>query len=220
MSVKTQMKRAVDWLRQGHHGTASRHEWWAVLLVVAALVVIYQLFIRWWLDAQLYAMMNQFVNVELLGYGALNWLGYLRDFIQSVVVLPAVLLINWLLLIVGVRRLHALGFRVFFYPWLLMLPVALDVLKPAADLLFSAAASNADGPLNERASAGMLLLLHWAGQLCMLFGVVCRMTVVLTYLFPLGVLRTCSRRNARFFRCGVVVVFGLLALCMASSMRW
>lgn len=220
MSIKTQMKRAMNWLRQGDHGTATRHEWWSVLLVVAAVVVIYQLFIRWWLDAQLYAIMNQFVNAEFLGYGELNWLGYLHDFIQAVVILPAVLVLNWLLLIVGMRRLHALGLRVLFYPWLLMLPVALDVLKPAVDLLFSAAASNADGTRNESASAGMLLFLHWAGQLCMLFGVVCRMTVVLTYLFPLGVLRTCSRRNARFFRSGVVVVVALLALCMASGMRW
>ena len=85
MRVKTQMRRAVNWLRQGHHGTASRHEWWAVLLVVTALVVIYQLFIRWWLDAQLYTMMNQFFNVESLDYGELNRLGYLQDFIHAVV---------------------------------------------------------------------------------------------------------------------------------------
>lgn len=128
------------------------------------MVVIYQLFIRSWLDARLY--------------------------------------------------------RVFFYPWLLMFPVALDVLKPAADMLFSVAASNADGTLNENAPAVMLHLLHWAGLLCMLFGVVCRMTLVLTYAFSLGFLCTCSRRNARFFRCGVVVVFGLLTLCMATGLRW
>lgn len=220
MRVKTQMRRTVNWLRQGHHGTASRHEWWTVLLVVAALVVIYQLFIRWWLDAQLYTMLKLFFNVELLGYGELNWLGYLRDFIQTVVVLPAVLLIIWLLLIVGVRRLHALGFRVFIYPWLLMCPVALDVLKPVADMLFCAVASNADGTLNESASVGVLRLLHWSGLLCMLFSVVCRMTLVLTYSFPIGFLRTCSRRNARFFRWAVVVVFALLALYMASRLRW
>ena len=220
MSVKKQMKRNVDWLRQGCHGTAARREWWAVLLVVAAQVVIYQLFIRWWLDAQLYTMMNQFCNVERLDYGELNWLGYLHAFIQAVVILPAVLVLNWLLLIVGVRRLHALGVRVFFYPWLLMCPVALDVLKPAVDMLFSVAASNADGTLNESASVGVLRLLHWSGLLCFLFSEVCRMTVVLTYLFPLGFLRTCSRRNARFFRWAVVVVFALLALYMASRLRW
>ena len=220
MRVKTQMRRAVNWLRQGHHGTASRHEWWAVLLVVAALVVIYQLFIRWWLDAQLYTMMNQFFNVERLDYGELNRLGYLRDFIQAVVILPAVLVLNWLLLIVGVRRLHALGFRVFFYPWLLMCPVALDVLKPLVDTLFCAVASNADGTLNESASVGVLRLLHWSGLLCLLFSEVCRMTLVLTYSFPLGFLRTCSRRNARFFRWAVVVIFALFALYMASRLRW
>lgn len=219
MNVKRKARAFFDWFAQGRRTSASRHELWFVLLLLLALTVAYVLFLFPWVDARLYVFLNGIYGNASAAADYL-WGGHVRDILRTLIALPMVMILTWVLLLAASRRAYTIGFRTWPLLWLILSPVAAWALCPVVEACLYLASTNADGSVNEQASFALTKGLHCLRQLCTLVQVACCTTLLLVYLFPLGFLRTCSHRNARLFRRGLIVVLIVLTTVMAMMLRW
>lgn len=219
MNLRRKTRAFIEWFALGRRTTASRRELWLVLLLVLTITVSYILFIFPWVDEQLYHFLRS-SDESTSSAADYMWGGYVRDILCTLIALPMEVFLSWVLLLVASRRAYTIGFRTWPLLWLILSPVAAWALRPVVDVCLFLASTNADGSVNEQASFALTKGLHCLRQLCTLVPVVCCNTLLLVYLFPLGFLRTCSHRNSRLFRRGLVVVLVVLTTVVAMMLRW